>query len=87
MEAPCLLSKALDDVGCGAIIKNVETDRKAVIIDFVDQGIPMVCMYHGDEDENKEPQFKENSYKIHKLSNLKEWIILTFGQDEFLLVD
>ena len=87
MEIPCLLSKALNDIGCGAIIKNTETDKKAIIIDFVGQGTPMVCMYHGDKDENKEPQFEAKDYKIYKLSNIEEWIVLTEGQDDFVLVD
>jgi len=87
LTPPCLLSKIIDDVGTGAIIKNTETNRKAIIIDFVEQGIPMVCIYCGDEDENKEPQFDENDYKIQKLSNLKEWIVLTLGEDNLLLVD
>jgi len=87
LTPPCLLIKILDDVGTGAIIKNTETDRKAIIIDFVEQGTPMICMYHGDEDENKEPQFEEIDYKIQKLSNLGEWIVLTYGQDDFVLAD
>lgn len=87
LTPPCLLSKILDDVGAGAIIKNTETDRKAIIIDFVGQGTPMVCIYRGDEDENKEPQFEENDYKIQKLSNLKERIVLTFGEENLVLVD
>jgi hypothetical protein len=77
----------IDDVGCGAILKNTETDRKAIIVDVGVNGVPVVCTYHGDEDDNKEPSFEETDYKISKLSNLDEWIVLTLGDDDFLLVD
>ena len=46
---PCILDRVLDEIGCGAIIKNIETDRKAIVVDFVGQGIPLVCMYYGDK--------------------------------------
>ena len=84
---PCILDKILDKIGSGAIIKNIETDRKAIVVDFVGQGFPLVCMYHGDEDESKEPTFQETDYKISKLSDLSEWIVLTMGQDGYILVD
>jgi hypothetical protein len=87
METPCLLDKVLDDVGCGAIFKNVETDRKAIVVDFDGGGSPLICTYHGDEDENKAPSFKASDYKISKLSDSKQWIVLTKGQDDFILVD
>lgn len=82
-----MLDKVLDDVGCGAILKNVDTDLKAIIVDFGEQGYPLVCVYRGDEKRNKEPSFKETDYKIMRLLDTKKWIVLTMGQDDYVLVD
>ena len=87
METPCLLNKIIDDIGCGAILKHIDTDRKAIVVDFVGQGLPLVCTYHGDEDENKEPSFEASDYKIRKLVDTQQWIVLSTGQDDFVLVD
>jgi len=87
MNLPCILDRVLDEVGCGAILKNTKTDKKAIIVDFVGQGVPLVCTYHGDECENKEPSFEETDYKISKLKRLDEWIVLESGQDNYILVD
>ncbi len=85
-SVPCLLDKVINDVGCGAIIKNTETDRKAIIID-VGLENPMVCMYKGDEDENKEPQFTSNDYCVKELLDTRQWIVLTNGRNDIVLVD
>jgi len=89
MNTPCILKRALDDVGCGAMLKNTETDIKAIIVDFVGPGQPLVCIYHGDEDEDesKEPSFTETDYSIHILTDFTKWIVLHMGQDEHVLVD
>ena len=77
MNIPYMLSKSrISSVGFGAIIKNIETDKKAIIIDF-DAGAIIACDYCGGS-----KKISETNYKIfiiyHK--DLSNWIVLSEGQ-------
>lgn len=87
MQIPCMLDKVIDKIGCGAIIKSTDTDEKAIVVDFDDNGGPLVCMYNGDKNKNKEPRFTAKYYKISHLADFNKWIVLHLGQDEYMLVN
>lgn len=78
MQIPYVLGKSSDKVGFGAVIKNIETDKKAMIIDF-DAGAIVATMYCGGS-----KNLSETNYKIfiiyHK--DLNDWIVLNEGQDD-----
>lgn len=86
MTTPCMLNKVINEIGCGAMLKHIESDKKAIIVDFTSQGAPLVCSYHGDNG-SKEPTFYPEDYMIHVIDNSKEWIVLNMGQNEYILVD
>ena len=77
MNIPYMLSKSrISSVGFGAVIKNIDTDKKAMIIDF-DAVAIIACDYCGGS-----KKISETNYKIfiiyHK--DLSNWIVLSEGQ-------
>lgn len=81
MQIPYILGKSFSSVGCGAIIKNIETDKKAIIVDF-DGDITIACTYCK---STKSPS--ENNYKLFVVENNNDWIVLAEGQHNHYLID
>ena len=63
---PARLDQVVDDVGVGAILKNVITDQICVVVD---------C-YYKINDGAKEP-----SFGVTNFGNNEDWVVLTLGYD------
>ena len=75
MNIPYMLSKSrISEVGFGAVIKNIDTDKKAMIIDF-DGDTIIACMYCAGP---KKPSV--SNYNIFIIDDSRHWIVLSEGQ-------
>jgi hypothetical protein len=84
-ELPIRLDRALDDVGVGAVIKELETDQKAVIIDFRPvSGLPMVVGVTAEVRASDDLPHKPEHYQVMEIDDTHEWLLLTLGDDEIL---
>ena len=79
---PARLDLIVNDIGVGAIVKNVITDKLAVVIDCGDSFI--VCSYKTPSNEN-EPTCHPQDYLLEIIENNKDWLVLTKGYDYDLI--
>jgi len=77
MNLPARLDKVIDDVGVGAIIKNLNDDFLAVVVDT--GNTLKVCRYIHEGDN--EPTFNVENYDIQEITDNENWIVLTEGYD------
>jgi len=74
MNVPARLDAILDDVGVGAILKHLETDRRALVIDIDPSGTLILVMIREEwiEREDGESASKPEHYKIFRLGEGKK---------------
>ena len=70
---PARLDQVVDDVGVGAILKNVITDQICAVVDC-DNSI--MVGYYKINDGAKEP-----SFGVTNFGNNEDWVVLTLGYD------
>jgi hypothetical protein len=75
---PTRMDKVLDDIGVGAIVKNVNTDKLAVVVDCGNR--IMVCSYKTPSGDH-EPTFNIKDYVLEIICKNEEWLVLTEGYD------
>ena len=75
---PARMDKVIDNVGVGAIVKNLNTDKLAVVVDCGNR--IMVCSYKEHSDDH-EPTFNPKDYILEKICKNEEWLVLTEGYD------
>ena len=84
-STPCIASRLVDEIGVGAMLKNINhDDRRAIIIDWV--GMSPDCIAVVADAKNYTPDAHDalQMYKIRRI-NLDKWIALTRGTDELLI--
>ena len=80
-DLPMRLDKAIDEVGVGAMLKHIESNERALIIDFTaDAGTPLIVQVK-DPNREKLPS-KPKHYRISFVEDSSEWLVLTMGGDE-----
>lgn len=83
LDLPMRLDRALDNIGVGAMLKNLGDDRRALIIDFHPAtGMPMVVQAK-DRKRDKVPT-KPRHYELRPIKEPRDWVVLTEGHDELL---
>lgn len=79
---PAALDRVLNDVGMGAMLKHLRTERLAMIVDMVDDGRPSIIVVSPTK-EHSWPRITDD-YELFVLENYDEWIVLTPGQDDYV---
>ena len=75
MNVPARLDMVLGDIGVGAALKHLVTDRRAVVIDFhPDSGFPIVVMIREEwvDREDGESSSKPEHYQVLVLGEKKK---------------
>ena len=88
-DLPCRLDRYIDDVGVGAMLKNLNDGMKAIVVDFVEQGMPVICMVSKKSMANIEKTgnlpSKPSDYVVDVIKKTNDWLVLTSGQDDVLI--
>lgn len=87
-EFPMMLSAAIDEVECGAILKHAVDDSRAVIVDFEPQnGTPICVRCKPKWASGEKLPSKPEHYEIFAIRKGKmgEWIALNAGGNELLV--
>jgi hypothetical protein len=91
-DLPCSLRDAQDHIGTGAILKHLHSDARAMYIDYFEakilEGQLVVCMAKKCiTNLKREFRSRPEDYKVCVLENPDEWIVLTLGDDRYLIVE
>ena len=92
-STPAIASQLANEIAPGAVLKHVIDERyRAILIDWVGSGPEAVAVVVYTEDDklskawnNKKQRLDNKPYRV-RLIDLNDWICLTLGQDEEMLV-
>ena len=86
LDLPCRLDRALDDIGVGAMLRNLEDDVRAIIIDWrLPGGIPIAVRVTEKARRMDKLPSRPGHYEVFIIRDFKEWIVLTPGHDELFI--